>query len=1745
MPLHYDYLKPQDPGLIKTFLEKHIANLIQLLPVLFEANFFMKYKLLFVFVGMFSICGCPDNTAFHPVDQGNLDFPWPDIAEPSPDIKQDQQETDFTPFDIPAEEEIIPQCENEQQCNDYNDCTTDKCENNVCKHIPVDSQECCVSGNQFEAYFDDGSTGDFKLESDSTKVKWQVSDYKYSSPPFSLYFGNPETKNYQTDAAVSGSASFKVNVPKSAKQAKFHFQIYLDIEYKPKYDLFRVLVYDTENPGLDEQVDTIWTKESLSKDKYKTFVPVEIPVTQYSGKAITIEFNFGSVDQYGNMGEGIYIDDISVAVSCQDTCGSDAECDDSNICTKDQCIEKQCKHEKYEGCCSSENECNDQDPCTLDKCELGINTEAPFPVCNNYKKINCCKVDEDCDDGSDCTEDSCIFPDDINGMPETGMCNFIPIPGCCKKVSDCKDNNPCTVESCAPGGLCKYSQVPDCCSADVECMDDNNCTYDYCAKSSGGTGGKCVHETVPSCCQADKECDDSNNCTKDSCISGMCVHTGITGCCMSSKDCDDNNMCTIDSCDAAAGKCAHEKIEYCCNVDSDCNDSIPCTEDKCYGGKCGFSPKPDCCTEDKHCDDNNICTMDKCVQYTCIHEMMSDCCNSDKDCDDGNVCTLDKCIWIMTGSGTPPPADMDPCQHLPITGCCTSVSECNDGNACTYDFCEANKCTHKGVPNCCKQNSDCNDKNLCTMDYCKDKTCYFEKIPSCCMTDGDCNDNNYCTTDSCLDNNCLYTFIPDCCSTGKQCDDNNPCTEDVCQYGKCVHKMNPDCCKENSDCNDNDPCTFDQCVNIGGKSYCEHVKIPDCCQKNSDCDDGSKCTEDFCMGNKCAHKPIPQCCANDYDCKDSNPCTVDKCQKMQGICVYPQIPGCCMSDEQCNDYNNCTKDKCENNSCQYVPLPNCCTNDWDCMPTEPCTFGYCMDGTCLFKKIECDDGNPCTEDICTDWGECMFMPVEGCCNTNDDCNDYNPCTIDGCKNMKCFYKNTPGCCLTSSECDDLNPCTKNVCSKNTCMFVPITGCCLKDGDCNDGDPCTADKCGVESLLCAHLAIPGCCKFNYQCDDQNVCTDDLCISNACAHKNLETACEDGNACTKSDVCKEGKCIAGQNVDCNDSNNCTEDSCDIKLGCIHKLLPNCTPLCTKDGDCNDNDNCTTDKCEGGACNHYWSPLCCKLDADCNDKNPCTDDKCKTDKTCSNIPNTIPCDDSSVCTTGDVCLNGKCTGKQTMVCNDDSVCTEDSCDPVKGCVFKKIPDCCEEKDAFFAKFDEGNAENFYLESSNALVKWTLSKKRYTSPYWSLYFGNPEAGNFNDPSGQPVSGTATGPAVLVPEGKSAVLKFNVYLDVEMYEPFDMLRTYILIAGKEPVEVWNKALVSGDKYKKFTEVMVNLSPYIGQEIRIQFAFDSVDGVENNGEGVYIDDVRITALCEILKYCNFDTECSDGNVCTKDLCKGNICYFSPIAQCCLSDKECEDNYICTNDKCVNNKCKNSLISGCCIADEECDDQNACTLDKCSGNVCMHEAVPGSSCCNLDSDCNDNDKCTLDKCVSNKCSFEQVDPTCCNQKDLFIQHFNIKSLGGFTVVDDGSDVKWQVYNSKYYDPPFALYYGNPETGNYNNGGTTYGSAVSPEISIPSYGTPVLKFWTYMDIEMGSPFDSFELRVKSGSTLATLWSKAEIYDPESYQNWIEITVDLSKYKGKTIIFRFDFSSLDQMTNEGEGVFVDAIDLKTTCP
>lgn len=893
----------------------------------------------------------------------------------------------------------------------------------------------------------------------------------------------------------------------------------------------------------------------------------------------------------------------------------------------------------------------------------------------------------------------------------------------------------------------------------------------------------------PPPCSEETECDDGDACTTDTCNGEAgCSHTPVT--------CNDNNGCTDDSCNPASG-CVFV------NNTKPCTDNNACTVgDMCISGICLALPMPPC-------NDNNVCTTDSCNPATgCVFVNNTEPCTDGSACTQNDTCTAGSCVGEAITCNDGSFCTNDTC--APATGCVFTAISCSDGNACNgLETCDPQSGCAAGVaPNC-------NDSNACTTDSCNPAT-------GCVFTAVNCNDGNACTADTCAP-------AVGCVNTAINCNDNNACTTDSCNTAT-------GCSNTAINCNDNNVCTTDSCAPALG---CVNVAI--------NCNDNNVCTNDSC-------DPVIGCVFvnNTATCTDNNACTQnDGC--LNGTCAGTSV--------NCNDNNVCTNDSCH-------PVSGCINTPISCNDNNACTADACDPITgCSNTPINCNDSNACTTDSCS--------PLVGCINTAVDCNDSNACTTDSCSPAS-------GCINNAIVCTDNNACTTDSCD-------PQSGCTSTPLNCDDGNACTADSCNPQT---------GCINGPINCDDNNPCTNDSCNpATGCVYVNNTVTCDDNNACTSGDVCGNGICVPGTPIVCNDNNGCTDNTCEPTSGCV--FIPNTKPCndsnaCTS-GDncnngacigapivCNDNNGCTNDSCnpasgcvfgpntaacnDGNACTNgdvCANSVCVGVPIVCNDNNGCTDDTCNPATGCIFAANTAACNDGQQCTSPDVCANGACVG-QPLNCSDGDPCTLDSCIEGIGCVHDLMDcndqdsctdDACdagvcthlpkltpETQPVFYDEpFSTGSNGGFAFGFSNPSSKWQIySGGKFTSSPAALYYGNPAQGNFDNGNS---NGVATTPSVSLPDSNGTVLRFNVYMDTEESDNFDILAVFVVNSSGTHL-IWSKsAYTSGGPMKAWRSQTVNLDSFKGQSVQFKFQFATNDAFDNTGEGVYIDDIKVEVPC--------------------------------------------------------------------------------------------------------------------------------------------------------------------------------------------------------------------------------------------------------------------------------------------------------------
>lgn len=606
---------------------------------------------------------------------------------------------------------------------------------------------------------------------------------------------------------------------------------------------------------------------------------------------------------------------------------------------------------------------------------------------------------------------------------------------------------------------------------------------------------------------------------------------------------------------------------------------------------------------------------------------------------------------------------------------------------------------------------------------------------------------------------------------------------------------------------------------------------------------------------------------------------------------------------------------------------------------------------------------PCMEDVdcSTEWapGQCIDAEGKGGFCTA-------PCAAEGAcpVGYACAEEH---CAPESQTCQ----CTQMAIAASTSTFCWVEnefGKCEGTRTCEEAGLSDCDAVEPAPETCNGLDdnCDGQIDEDDNCDDGNPCTEDSCDgADGCVSVPLDgVECDDLDACTGSDFCQEGTC-AGVPVDCDDGDVCTDDSCAAETGCLYEYN-----MAT----CDDGDVCTVeDTCLEGLCNGAQVDCDCLDDADCGefeDDNLCNGtlycDKEQIPHRCEVAPDTLvtcpepqgvnayclqslcdpatgdclelsahegfACTDNDLCTVGDQCLQGVCTGSADVDCDDGNVCTLDACDPMAGCKHTHQQGAC----------DDGNActvEDFCLDSAckpgSALDCNDGDVCTFDNCHAELGCENPPNTAPCDDGSACTKGDVCADGNCVPGAEIACDDGNGCTD----DSCDPVEGCVFTPNSDACDDGNEC-TTGDHCAG--------GACVGEEI-----------IVCNDHNVCTDDI-----CDLETGCKHVANsalCDDLNACTDgDSCENSACTSGPPL-------DCDDGNVCTDDSCDEE-------SGCINANNEidCDDGNLCTL----GDICSQGKCEGLE----PEDCDDGNPCTLDTCKPKEGCTYSFSSAPCNDAD---------------------------------------------------------------------------------------------------------------------------------------------------------------------
>jgi hypothetical protein len=232
-------------------------------------------------------------------------------------------------------------------------------------------------------------------------------------------------------------------------------------------------------------------------------------------------------------------------------------------------------------------------------------------------------------------------------------------------------------------------------------------------------------------------------------------------------------------------------------------------------------------------------------------------------------------------------------------------------------------------------------------------------------------------------------------------------------------------CTVPADCNDGDACTADAC-NAGVCAY-------------SDATSGTSCAGGVCDGAGLCEVCLDTGSGVDSECSAGLPHCVGA--STARACVR------CTTNDHCNDGNECTVDTCSGAGvCGNVPLP----------VATPCSDGFCSAAAlCLACVDDSRDGSDsgCGADVpfCSSADE-SCGPCENSSDGSIDrgCSSSTPNCVDSGTGRVC------AACVRDADCDDGNDCSEEMCSAGLCLgMLRGVGAACFGGVCDVGGVCGA------------------------------------------------------------------------------------------------------------------------------------------------------------------------------------------------------------------------------------------------------------------------------------------------------------------------------------------------------------------------------------------------------------------------------------------------------------------------------------------------------------------------------------------------------------------------------------------------------------------------------------------------------------------------------------------------------------------
>lgn len=260
---------------------------------------------------------------------------------------------------------------------------------------------------------------------------------------------------------------------------------------------------------------------------------------------------------------------------------------------------------------------------------------------------------------------------------------------------------------------------------------------------------------------------------------------------------------------------------------------------------------------------------------------------------------------------------------------------------------------------------------------------------------------------------------------------------------------------------------------------------------------------------------------------------------------------------------------------------------------------------------------------------------------------------------------------------------------------------------------------------------------------------------------------------------------------------------------------------------------------------------------------------------------------CRTGD-CNDGKCVVTKTddtccsfdLDCMDDTDCTNDWCDATHVCKneFHEGPNCCQPATLKSFDFDSNSgslADGFDVKNSCSTISdkdpkcsgWHLTTDKSNSGLYSMYFGNGTDYTTGSVQNEPSKGSFETPTFTMPRWADVQVSFKCLILIDPADkgqegdnnqnPLnDMLTVEVVAVNQDGTDGAATVIASRgngiplistnpDQFDAVTGISIHTAaPNLNNhKVRLRFTFDSKDQDNNNGLGIFIDDIQVNKAC--------------------------------------------------------------------------------------------------------------------------------------------------------------------------------------------------------------------------------------------------------------------------------------------------------------